>query len=422
MNSQLIPTPAPRIAHFENLAYGLFVHWGLYSQLERGEWIQHVDQIPGDQYAALIHGFTAQDFDARELARFARAAGMKYIVLTTRHHEGFSLYDTRGLDDFDAPHSPAQRDLVAEFVEGCRAEGIAPFFYHTTIDWRPQWDTRTRSAEQFGQYLDYLHESVEILCTQYGEIGGLWFDGNWARRDVDWQEDRLYSMIRRHQPDAMIINNTSLESYGTVGHAELDAVTFEQGMPIAPDRSGWPKYLAGEMCQTMNEYWGISRSDWDFLSPREVLEQLCACRKVGANFLLNIGPTAMGAIPAYEKAALLHVGRWIEKFGPSLYDGKPTNIGCQGRDFVLQSGDNLYYFALDLARNNPSPNHQGTIGPRALAGLQTPIESVRWLDNNQPAMWTQNAGNGLAAIEVSKLQHGTNPLVRVAQITLDLDQ
>ena len=173
MNNR-IPKPVARVARFEKLAHGMFVHWGLYSQLGQGEWIQHLKPVPQREYDKLKATFTAADFDARALARLARAAGMRYITLTTRHHEGFSLYDTRGLSDFDAPHSPAGRDLVAEFVDGCRAEGIVPFLYHTTLDWR--WNSHRCNARAFAKYLDYLHTSVEVLCRHYGPIGGLWFD------------------------------------------------------------------------------------------------------------------------------------------------------------------------------------------------------------------------------------------------------
>ena len=254
-HTSVVPVPEPRIARFENLGYGLFLHWGVYSQLGRGEWVRQRENIAGEDYARLTGTFTAQDFDARALARTAKDAGMKYITLTTRHHDGFSLYDTRGLNDFDAPHSGAKRDLVAEFVEGCRAEGIVPFFYHTTLDWR--FDSARCSDEKFNEYLSYLNDSVEILCANYGEIGGLWFDGNWSRKGADWQEDRLYATIRRHQPDAMIINNTGLSATGALGHPELDSVTFEQGLPKPLNRAGHPKYVAIEMCQTMNAHWGI---------------------------------------------------------------------------------------------------------------------------------------------------------------------
>ena len=154
---------------------------------------------------------------------------MKYITLTTRHHEGFSLYDTQGLSNYDAVHSPAGRDLVKEFVEGCRAEGIIPFFYHTTLDWYQE-----SFNKDFEAYLKYLRDSVRILCTNYGEIGGMWFDGNWSKPNEDWKLDKLYGMVRELQPEAMIIDNTGLRNRGEIGHPEIDCVTFEQGR-----QNGW---------------------------------------------------------------------------------------------------------------------------------------------------------------------------------------
>ncbi|BDI33788.1 alpha-L-fucosidase [Capsulimonas corticalis] len=419
MNTQLlIPTPEPRIARFETLAYGMFIHWGLYSQMGRGEWVQNFEQISVSEYAKLQDTFTARDFDARAIAKLAREAGMKYITLTTRHHEGFSLYDTRGLNDFDAPHSPAGRDLVAEFVEGCRAEGIIPFFYHTTLDWR--WDSANCSAEKFDEYLDYLNASVETLCANYGEIGGLWFDGNWSRPGADWKEDRMYATIRRHQPEAMIINNTGLDARGALGNPELDSTTFEQGLPTQPDRRGWPKYVSVEMCQTMNTHWGVGANDFDYLSPGKVIQNLSACRKAGANYLLNVGPTATGAIPEYETATLRRAGDWVKINGDSIYETKPTDIRCQGRDFVLRNGDKLYYFAHDLGRIGDAhvTFEGGSAGPRALSNFSSPIKSAKWMDSGEDLSWAQNTETKIAALNCTGYPYGSNLVVRVAEIEL----
>ena len=165
-----------RIEDFEGMALGMFVHWGLYAQMGRGEWIMHQELIPKEEYSKLKNTFTAEDYDPSEWVKTAKSAGAKYMVVTTRHHDGFSLYDTCGLSDYDALHSPAGRDLIAEYVDACRAEGLVPFFYHTTLDWY-----QDSFQEDFDAYLDYLLHSVEILCTRYGKIGGLWFDGNWNR-------------------------------------------------------------------------------------------------------------------------------------------------------------------------------------------------------------------------------------------------
>ena len=413
------PVAEPRIARFERLAYGLFLHWGLYSQLGRGEWAMHSDKMPKEQYARLKDTFTATDFDAHLIARFAREAGMRYITLTTRHHEGFSLYDTRGLDDFDAPHSPAGRDLVAEFVEACRAEGIVPILYHTTLDWR--WESHACDDRRFDAYLDYLHASVEILCTHYGPIGGLWFDGNWSRPQADWKEDRLYGVIRRYQPDAMIINNTGLSAGGKTGNPEIDSVTFEQSLPGPMDRNGWPKYVAGEMCQTMNAHWGIGARDFMYLSPAEVIERLCLCRKTGANLLLNVGLTATGAIPDYEAAALRRAGEWVALHEAPIREGKPCAVTAMGRDFVLEANGKLYVFVFNLSiggHANVTVSFGGS-GPRALKGVLKPIRQVCWMDSGETLLFAQDPASGVVAIDFTPYSYGTHLVVRLAEIQLE---
>jgi alpha-L-fucosidase len=409
-----IPQPAPRIQRFEKLGYGMFIHWGLYAQLGQGEWVQHLRQIPMDEYAKLKESFTAEKFDGRKIAAIARQAGMRYITLTTRHHDGFSLYDTRGLSDHDAPHSAAGRDLIANFVDGCRQEGIIPFFYHTTLDWyQKSFD------EDFDAYLDYLHNSVELLCTQYGEIGGLWFDGNWSKPDADWKEDRLYSIIRKHQPEAMIINNTGLGAKGEVGNPEIDSVTFEQGRPTSMNREGMPKYVAAEMCQTMNRHWGIGKDDFAYMSPSEIIDNLCACRKVGANYLLNVGPTAAGEIPAYEAAALSRSGDWVRLCGDLIYEGKPSVVKGQGDDFALEVNGKTYLFIhnLAIAGHGSVTVGVGGAGPRAFSGLNEKISSARWLDNDEELSFTQDADSGLFCLDATGYQYGVNLVVRVAELS-----
>ena len=412
--SMEIPTPEPRVARFEEMAFGMFLHWGLYSQLGRGEWVMHNEKIPVEEYKKLRDTFTASDFDGRAFARTAKQAGMKYITLTTRHHEGFSLYDTRGLSDYDAMHAPAGRDLVADFVKGCRAEDITPFFYHTTLDWyQPSFN------DDFEAYLEYLHNSVEILCTQYGPIGGLWFDGNWSKADADWKEDRLYGMIRKHQPEAIIVNNTGLHERGRVGNPEIDSTTFEQGRPTPMDRRGMPKYVAAEMCQTMNMHWGVGKNDFNYMSPREIIENLCACRKVGANYLLNAGPTAEGKLPAYESAAFERVGDWVRMHGEAVYQGKPTGVAGPDMDFGLETNGATYLFVHNLAIHG---NAHVTVtmsgaGPREFSGVTKSVSRAEWMDNGEALKVEQDTASGKLTLHATNFPYGTNTVVRVAKLT-----
>lgn len=412
----LIPVAEPRIVRFECMAFGMFIHWGLYSQLGQGEWIQLVGNISKDEYAKLIDTFTASEFDAKQIVRTAKKAGMRYITMTTRHHEGFSLYDTKGLSEFDVMRSPAGRDLVAEFVQACRDEGIVPMLYHTTLDWY-----QDSYKNDFPAYLQYLYNSVEILCTQYGDIGGFWFDGNWDKPDADWELDALYGMIRSYQPQAMIINNTGIQYRGELGHPEIDSVTFEQGRPEPLDRTGMTKYVSAEMCETLNEHWGIGYRDLKYKSTGNIIESMCACRKVGANYLLNIGPKAEGNIVKMQEALLEVIGEWMDVFGTAIYEGKPTIVQGKHKDFALESEDGkLYLFIHDLGiRGNEHVTiGDGSPGNRMFSGLVERIRSIRWLDCKEELQFEQDTDAGTFTFIATGYPYGVNYVVRVAEVRL----
>jgi len=414
---QRVPDPAPRIARFERLAFGMFVHWGLYSQLGRGEWVKHMERIPTAEYMRLMETFTAKDFRGRDYARLAKRAGMKYITLTSRHHDGFSLYDTRGLSPYDVTRTPAKRDLIRDFVDGCRAEGIVPMLYCTTLDW-----SDPRFEGDWPAYLQYLRDSVELLCTRYGPIGGFWFDGNWSRRDADWQEDKLYALIRRHQPDALIINNTGIGAEGRVGNPEIDSVTFERGRPKPLDRRGHPKYVAAEMCHTMNFHWGAAARDFNYLSPAHVIEELCLARRAGANFLLNLGPSATGRLPDYESAAFARVGDWIQLHGGDagpIYHGRPATVAGEGDDFGLELDGELYLFILNLTpTSNTHAQGPAARGPgrRQFTGAARRYASAEWVDSGEPLKVEQDVDSGRLVLHATGYPYGTNTVVRVARL------
>lgn len=408
------PLPAPRVSQFENLAFGMFVHWGLYSQLGRGEWVQNMEKIPGKEYLKLMQTFTAEDFDAKKLAQTAKRAGMKYITLTTRHHEGFSLYNTRGLSRLDVTNTPCKRDLVAEFVKACNGEGIVPMFYHTTLDWNDP-----RFEPNFDAYLEYLRKSVEVLCTHYGKVGGFWFDGNWSKPKADWKESELYATIRKLQPEAIIINNTGIDAMGLTGNSEIDSVTFERGRPEPLNRKEAKKYVAAEMCHTMNFHWGVGSKDFNMLSPAHVIQELCFARRAGANLLMNMGPEIHGAVPAYEAAALAKVGEWIQlQGGPEgvIYKGRPTEIKGEEDDFALSLGDALYLFITELTPVSNTFVHErarGT-GPRRFNGQVKEVRKATWLDNGESLKVDQDE-KGLT-LHATGYPYGTNTVVRIAKV------
>ena len=408
-----IPKAEQRISDFENMGFGMFIHYGLYSQMGMGEWVQHINKIPKEEYMKLADTFTAENFDAKKIVRLAKDAGAKYITMTTRHHEGFSLYDTCGLNTYDVMHTPCKRDLVREFVDACHEMDIKPFLYHTTVDWYNP-DCR----RNFPKYLQYLRDSVEILCTKYGEIGGFWFDGNWWYKERDWEEDKLYAVIRKHQPNAIIVNNTGGSARGAVGNPELDSVTFEQGRPIPMDREGMSKYLAAEMCHTMNLHWGFGKADFNYKSLASLIETLCSCRKVGANYLLNIGPAGDGTVPFMQEALLQGIGGWIRATGNAIYEGRPCEIIGEGKNFALRTGNKLYFFihGLSIVGNSDVTFGENTAGIRIFRGVADQIKRVSWTDDGKEIGFQQN-GEELM-LDCNGYPYGKDLVVRIAEAEL----
>lgn len=392
------------IERFKELSLGLFVHFGLYSKVGKGEWYLALN--PGAdkiKYRNLTRSFCVKKNWAKELAAFARQTGFKYITLTTRHHDGFSLFDTCGLNDYDAPHSACGRDLVKEFVDACRNEGIVPFFYHTLLDWNEE-----SYENDFPAYIDYLVKSVEILCKNYGKIGGFWFDGWWNKKNADWQFDRLYGTIRKYQPQAMIINNTGLSELGKVGHKEIDSVTFERGKPCFVDNSDKPR--AGEMCQVLNDHWGYTRDDCNYKSVKELIGNLIDCRKFNCNFLLNIGLKGNGSINPLDKCFLREIGKWIKFNKNIIYSLKSCDIKAENADLLYSDG---YYYA--VVRNVPmvaDPNVQRveTLGKVKIYGK---IVSAFWLDNGEKIETEQNE------FFVKPFSYGTSYSVRIAKLIIE---
>ena len=364
------------IKNFKKLGFGLFIHFGLYSVEGKGEWYKHMYSIPDEQYERLINQFNVKKGWAKRLVNMAKKAGCKYITLTVRHHDGFSLFDTCGLNDYDAPHSKTGRDLIKEFVEACREGEILPMFYHTLLDWREK-----SYRENFPAYIDYLVESIKILCTNYGKIGGFWFDGMWDKKDEDWQEDRIYGTIRQYQPDAMIINNTGLSALGKVGHPEIDSVTFERGKPTAyVDNSDKPR--AGEMCQVVNDHWGYAQNDINYKSVRELIGNLIDCRKYGCNFLLNIGPKGSGDIRAFDKCILEEIGKWIKLNKNFIYEAQACDILLENADVVT---DGKYFYAIARDVGMSADPNVGLQNENNWIKSPYKIKSAKWLDNDMPA-------------------------------------
>ena len=401
------------IKEFEKLGFGMFVHFGIYSQMEKGEWVQSLYGIDIPRYEKLTQTFVPKENWAKELAKTAKAAGCRYINITTRHHDGFSLFDTCGLSDYDAPHSACGRDLIREFVDACREEGLVPFFYHTLMDWHhPDYEGN------FPKYLEYLRSSVEILCKNYGKIGGIWFDGMWHKPDSDWEEDALYGMIRSYQPEAMIINNTGLSARGALGHIELDSVTFERGKPEPLNMEGAPKYVASEMCQITCDHWGYACEDLNFKGTGQLIRELADCRRYRSNMLMNVGLMADGSISAMDSEIFRVLGRWVSYFDEALHTPVPTDISVAGKpnDFILRDANTYYLFCYDLpmvADTNVALYTTAEYESRFT--LPEKIDAICWLDNGEKVEFTQQGD--AVTVQTVPFVYGRSLVVRVAKIT-----
>ena len=400
------------VKDFEKLGFGMFVHFGLYSVLGTGEWSKTNGNISDEEYQALVNKFDPKADWAIELVKTAKNAGCKYITLTTRHHDGFSLFDTCGLNTYDAVHAKCGRDLVREFVDACNAEGIIPFFYHTLLDWHEE-SYRT----DFPKYLEYLRKSVEIICKNYGKIGGLWFDGMWDRANDDWEEDALYGTIRKYQPEAMIINNTGLHALGELGHIELDSVTFERGKPEPLNMEGAPKYVASEMCEVFCDHWGYAREDLNYKSPAQMIRELADCRRYRSNMLMNVGPMEDGSVREIDRATLNLMGRWVEYFGEAIYNPEPTNIEIEGKpdDFILKYENCYYLFCYNLPMSaDPNVALVKDSNYASRFQLEDEIEKVVWLDNGAEVIFEQE--NRDVTVMTVPYTYGRSLVVRVAKI------
>lgn len=327
----------PDTRWFEEARFGMFVHFGPYSVLGAGEWVMNNRPIKAADYMRLQDLFNPQAFDAKEWVGIAKSAGMKYINLTSRHHDGFSNWDTKQ-SDWNIMNTPYGKDLIKQLAEECRKEGIKLVLYYSIIDWmRPdyQWETgrtgqnsgRTAPSD-FAAYFDFMKNQLTELLTNYGDdIAGIWFDGHWDQTEdqnrtdhathLDWRYPELYAHIRTLSPNCLIANNHHLPPF-----AGEDYQIFERDIPgeNTAGHSGQEiSRLPLETCQTINGSWGFNITDDRFKSTKELLHLLIRTAGTGANLLLNVGPMPNGKIQPECVERLQEMGKWMEQYGFTIY-------------------------------------------------------------------------------------------------------
>ncbi|HMH42094.1 MAG TPA: alpha-L-fucosidase, partial [Pyrinomonadaceae bacterium] len=300
-----------RMKWWHEAKFGMFIHWGLYSTLGRHEWVMENEGIPVSEYEKLAPNFKPVPNAARAWAALAKRAGMKYMVMTTKHHEGFCNFDTK-LTDYCAPKQGPGRDLVREYVEAARAEGLRVGFYYSLMDWHhPDGATSKNDEAARRRFVDYIHGQVKELVTNYGKLDILWYDVAWPLDAKGWESVEMNTMVRKLQPDIIINNRSKIPE---------DFDTPEQRIEASQNRP-W------ESCMTLNDSWGYHSADSNWKSPTTVIRNLITCARDGGNYLLNIGPKPDGTIPEESVRILSAVGDWMSKNESTIRESDP----CQPR-------------------------------------------------------------------------------------------
>ncbi|MGV3490651.1 MAG: alpha-L-fucosidase [Devosia sp.] len=383
-------------AWFKHDRFGMFIHWGLYALAARHEWVRYREEIDNETYQKYFDNFDPDLYDPKEWARQAREAGMKYVVLTARHHEGFSLWDTKA-SDYKATRTPYGRDILGPFVEAFRAEGLKIGFYYSLPDWyHPDFTidmyhplrNREDAAElnkgrDMTRYAQFLRDQVTELLTQYGKIDIIWFDFSYADRPYkglpgkgrnDWQSLELLKLVRKLAPDIIVNNRLDLQTDNP------DMVTPEQYTPRTPPLVNGREVMF-EMCQTFSGSWGYYRDEESWKSPAQLIQILVDGVALGGNLLMNVGPNGRGQFDQRAIDCLDVYGKWLRLHGRAIYGaGRSTFTPPDGVRYT-QKGNRLYAHIYNW------PNQY-----LLLDGLRGKVAYAQFLNDASEVQWpTENA-------------------------------
>ena len=350
--------------NFQDMKFGLFIHWGASSVLGAGEWVMNNRNIKVEDYRRLKDFFNPAQFDAAAWVSMAKAAGMKYITFITRHHDGFSNWDTKA-SDWKITQTPYGKDVLKMLADECRKQGIRLFLYYSLLDWyRTDYPWQTGRTGQgtgrtgkgdYAQYLQFMKAQLTELLTNYGPIAGIWFDGHWDQTApegagdrsarINWKYDEIYGLIHKLQPQCLIGNNHHLAPFDGE-----DFQMFEKDLP-GENRSGLSfqqaaEHLPVETCETLNGSWGFNITDRNYKSVKEVVHYLVNTAGRNANLLLNVGPMPNGKIQQEFADTLKLVGKWLQANGESIYGTRGNIIPPQPWGVLTGNGKFIYVHVL----------------------------------------------------------------------------
>lgn len=390
---------------FQDRKFGIIIHWGIYSMLGDGEWVMFNKGINRDEYAKLSGGFCPSWFSAREWVLLFKEAGAQYVTFTSRHHDGFSMWDTQTSDYNIVKSTPFGRDIIKELSAACAQEGLKFHLYYSHMDWHredyPLGSTSKKlshadSTTNWASYYAFMNQQLTELLTNYGPIGAIWFDGVWdhKEKEFDWKLKEQYDLIHRLQPKCMIGNN----HHGSIIDGE-DFQLFEQDLP-GQNTAGFSagqeiSTLPLESCQTMNNTWGYSITDKSYKSSAEIIRRLVRCAGLNSNLLLNIGPRPDGQIPNEAVKILQDVGAFMRKYSRSIYSTRGGIVPPQSWGVTTQRGKTLYIHILNTEKDGRIFNEgiermDGTVSILLPKGKYN-IKNVKRMNSNSSLPFRQES-------------------------------
>lgn len=354
-------TPAKENLHnrelFQDMKFGVFIHWGIYSMMADGEWIMNNKNINHAEYALLAKGFYPSQFSAAKWVSDVKAAGAKYICITSRHHDGFSMFATKQSPYNIVDATPFKRDVLKELADECHKQGIKLHFYYSLLDWaRSDYFPLGRTGKGVGRteqgawdsYHRFMLNQLTELLTNYGEIGAIWFDGQWDQpATFDWRLREIYDHIHAIQPGCMVINNHHLAPI-----EGEDGQTFEKDLP-GQNQSGYSStstvgQLPLETCETMNRSWGYNITDKNYKTEKELIHYLVKAAGNNANLLMNVGPRPDGTFPDIAIERYNAMGVWLKTYGETIYGTRAGFVAPRDWGVTTQKGNRLFVHILNL--------------------------------------------------------------------------